>query len=235
MTIPTRIDMARELVGHAKEHRRVAESFLPSFDLIPITTPGSPFPFHIQVRDPVRSPTGPTSLDFNLEVRHAIDDLRSALEYCAYDAYQRFCVTNETSDPSNDREVNFPVVRREQDCSDFNRILDNEHLGELRTKCIPAVSVMIDAQYFRSPAGPWLVNLQELWNEGKHRNLVYYSEGIPEIEITDMATTGSQGPGYRFLRGLRFASTRETVDGFFNQVVDSVAQLVDRMGSALYP
>lgn len=233
MAEPTRIDMARELARHAEQHRRLLESFLPTYDLILSGIPNDPFPFRVTVRPPQRMVGSPTDLDFNLEVRHVVDDLRSALEYCAYDAHERYCRTGLPSEPPYNWKVNFPVVGRNQGPTDFETVLAKEELSELKTKCAPAVDVMRGAQHFASKRGDWLVDLQDLWNEGKHRNLLYQTNGPPEIEVT--AVLPGQGPGYKFLRGLRFSGTRKTLDNFFTVARDEVARIIDEMERALYP
>ena len=226
MADPTRIDMARELIRHADTHRKTMTTFVPQYELVPDGV------FHrLVIHPPMATPVNPSGLDFNLEARHLIDDLRSALEFCAYDAHERFCQPSGAPAPAYYRNVNFPVVRKDQGPADFDRVLDKEELGDLRTRRPDAVDVIRRAQHFLSPQGDWLPKLQELWNEAKHRSLVYYSRGQPFIEV--QGASGG-GPVYKFVGGLTFAKTGDNVEKFLDVTGGEVSQVVEDLGRALY-
>lgn len=80
----TRIEMARELVRHASHHQCVASTRLPQFTVNPIPNKDGTFTVLVSPQSTHRNAN---PYDFNLEIHHCIDDLRSALEYCAFDAH----------------------------------------------------------------------------------------------------------------------------------------------------
>jgi hypothetical protein len=164
--------MARELVRHADHHHNVALSRLPGFTVVPADDDASGYRV-VATAPELRSDASP--FDFNLEIRHLVDDLRSALEFCTYDAHERFCSHLAGDNESVHRLVNFPVTRLGQGEGEFQRQLDLEKLGDLRSSRPAMIDVLRSAQPYASANGPWLPNLQVLWNEGKHRNFVYYS------------------------------------------------------------
>lgn len=128
--------------------------------------------------------------------------------------------------------MNFPVVPVGSGEPEFQKSLDAEQLGDLRSNRPQMVDVIRSAQPFASAKGDWLPNLHTLWNEGKHRNLVYHSR-IQNV-ITVDATSPEEARAVSFVDGLTFSMTGDRVATFLSTSHDEVLRVVDAAGHALY-
>jgi hypothetical protein len=170
------------------------------------------------------------SLDFNLEIRHLLDDLRSALEFCAFDAFERSVPRPYAV--GLDRNLSFLVVPPSKSASAFKKQVATGFPG-LQSVYPGAVAAMESAQHYAQSGDPWLYERHVLWNEGKHRNLVYHSAGPPFIEVGPVDP--SKSPTLRFVDGLTFAKTGKNVEKFVEAATKGAPVTVDLMARALYP
>jgi len=221
--------MARALIRHAEAHRDALRGMRPRGDVS--SEPNGPFGGRLVVTfHPPTSVKPGESLDFNLEIRHLLDDLRSALEFCAFDAFERSVPRPYAA--GLDRKVSFPVVPPPESTSSFKKQVAKAFPG-LQSVYPRAIAAMESAQHYSQSGHPWLYELHVLWNEGKHRNLVYHSAGPPFIEVGPVDP--SKSPTLRFVDGLTFAKTGKNVEKFVEAATNGATATVDLMARALYP
>lgn len=107
-----------------------------------------------------------------IEVKNFVENLRSALDYCAVELFRRYGGSQKAS-----QRIFFPYAKPPQPASEF-RSKQVEH-------CIPGLSAarpdivekLAEYQYF-GHTGNWLPLLMDITNEHKHRQLT------PQIQKT---------------------------------------------------
>lgn len=221
----TRIQVAEALVRHARWHVEHVDSSLPAgfWVLRELRESGQLEVVAVERRE--RPVEGGEAIYWNFEIRHAIDDLRSALEYCAADAFAR---SSGEGTPGYDN-VAFPVCQSQ---TDFDGWIKGR-LPRLRQVYPKVVDVMQTAQPYADPSKNWwLEELHHLWNEGKHRNPHYFLWVVVALPPSD--GSGVLDPR-KIAHGLKFASTKRLLSEFFRAASDGTDLLVRACGSALYP
>jgi hypothetical protein len=106
------------------------------------------------------------NIDVSLQVgiKGVIDNLRSALDYVAYELYDRFGAKT-----GNDR-VYFPIASKVARQNDFKSLV-GKNIPNLPQRYPDMVSVLESFQYFTSSDNSWLPDLATLAIENKHKNL----------------------------------------------------------------
>ncbi|MCI4347098.1 MAG: hypothetical protein L3J97_00575 [Thermoplasmata archaeon] len=167
--------MAQQLVSHAYDHERAAErlcgiGYRQSQAQRPL--PDGRTEVHIRIDLDSTLPTDRIPISFSLEVKHEIEDLRSALEYVAKELQARLTTHYQR------RRAGFPVVRGQPE---FVRFVEERFPGIDRL--FPATREVLEScqdyrlasQKVAFDSGPWLGDLNRLWNESKHSALTYHS------------------------------------------------------------
>lgn len=98
-------------------------------------------------------------------VSQIIEHLRSALDYCAYELYERYGPRPTTRPPVR---VYFPVIRAG---ADWNSVLGKCIPGLCKNR--PDLAAMLEGwQVTKTPDNQWLPDLASLAVESKHRQLI---------------------------------------------------------------
>ncbi len=108
---------------------------------------------------------------WQIEVKHCLEDVRSALDYCAYEVYERVCCTEPSSErPHVHRQVGFPVPKRHDTRAQYATRVEGRIPG-LHRASIPAFEKFLEFGQWSEPPLDWLPSLDENWNIVKHRRL----------------------------------------------------------------
>jgi hypothetical protein len=230
---PTRIDMAEALVRHCRSHLYRIRNGLPHFEVDPSEISDQiPFP---QVKIVNAVPPDPSDpILWEIEVKHGLEDLRSALEYCAMEAYTRSSGPPQPGPKGGPRAVHFPCFEFDPAATEASEILRyedkiNRDFPDLAKVYPDARRLMREAQAFRPSDDLWLRELHDLWNEVKHSNLAYV---VPRQEFITLMPNGPGDP-MQFYQVLRFALTDREVQSFFDIACAKVEKLVDQLRPAL--
>lgn len=214
-TDPTRIEVAESLIHHSALHQL---RFWDELSKLPELT---------------AAPLGEAmerGLFWNFEFKHAIEDLRSALEYGAYDAYERFVCTNHQLG-SVHTHVSFPVAK---DQTEFQKKLTptKDYPGwKFRGRGAQITKVFLSAQPFSAAGDKWLSQLHDVWNEGKHRNPSYFSA---RIRLEPNPALGSVWP-FQVRQELLISSTNRSLRDFFDVATRETGRVVVDLEKVLYP
>lgn len=212
---PNRLEVAEFLVKHAGVHQQRFWSELAKLAQL------AAMPL-IQAME--------SGLFWNFEFRHAIEDLRSALEYGAYDAYERFVCANHQLG-SVHTNVNFPVSDSQADFQKKMSPTGKGSVWKFRSRGAQIEAVFLSAQPFAAGGDSWLTELHDIWNEGKHRNANYYSA---RIRIEPNPTPGTAWP-FLARQELVIASTNRPLADFFDVATRETGRVVADLGKVLYP
>lgn len=214
-TDPTRIEIAGILVRHSAVHQA---QFWAELRRLPEVAALSP------------DQAMERGLFWSFELRHAIEDLRSALEYAAYDAYERFvCIGHQPTWVH--RYVTFPIAGS---LAAFTKKMSPTAKNEpwsFRDRGPKIEAVFASAQPFTAPGDSWLSELHELWNEGKHRNPSYLNV---RIRLEPNPTPGATWP-FLARQELFISSTNRPLLDFFDVATRETGRVVADLGNVLYP
>lgn len=217
--MPTRIDMAAALVQHSGTHQRKLEEHLP---YLTVVGPG-PNPGEVEVGEfPNTTPLQPNEeMDWSLEVRHAIDDLGTALDYCAYEAFSR----SSGEGAKGWKEVYFPVSPTSGQFQSYVR----ERFPKLANTYPAAIGVMESVQPYQSPKNWWLEEHHRLWMEAKHRNLNYLTTEALMLELKGLGPLNPRPVA----QAIRFAITERNMVEFFRVSTAAIGDVNTRLRPAL--
>ncbi len=124
-----------------------------------------------------------------VEIKQILEGLRSALDYCARELYERF--GSSTKAP----RIYFPILRRGAEASDFAKLLDGNIPG-LAAKRGDLGTLLSSFQMSADPSNGWLPDLATLCNQNKHEQLTPQTRReSPELRIS------SGGAGIRIGQG----------------------------------
>jgi hypothetical protein len=169
-------------------------------------------------------------LSWNFEYMHAIEDLRSALEYGAYDAYERFVCSNHQPTTVH-WNVSFPVAASPAAFQEIMTPIKKARVWNFRERGAMITDVFRSAQPFSAPCDSWLRDLHDLWNEGKHRNLNYF--GI-RLRVEPNPVPGTVWP-ILVRQELVISRTSRSLKDFFDVATREAGRVVADLGKALYP
>lgn len=117
--------------------------------------------------------------ELRLSVAQIIENLRAALDYCAYEVY-----TRRVGDPAG-KNIYFPILGPG---ADWGGVLGSKIPG-LSQKDTVAI-LLRSWQVTASPSNQWLADLGELANGHKHRNLV--PQMRKEVATMEVGVPGSK-------------------------------------------
>ena len=103
-------------------------------------------------------------VQLQVAIKGILDGLRSALDYVAYDLYERF------GDRSQNAKVYFPIAAKGARQNDF-RSLAGKNIPGLPDRRPDLVDLLESFQGFASAENQWLPDLATLSIENKHTNL----------------------------------------------------------------
>jgi hypothetical protein len=162
-----RLAMAATLVSHATRH---FDTFTANTDRI--LTKQSPETGHLEITLVHVAPlTAEQELALDIEVKHCVEDLRSALEYAAMQIYERFCCSEpEGIEAHVHRQVTFPVPEMNATEEGFATKIESV-FPELRTRKPDIFNLVMDFRRYASGNEVWIDTLHSAWSEVKHRRL----------------------------------------------------------------
>lgn len=162
-----RLAMASALVSHAERH---FDTFRANTDRI--LTKRDPATGSLSVTLVHAAPLTPLQeLSLDIEVKHCVEDLRSALEYAALEIYERFCCQEPKGEaPHIHRNVTFPVPELETTEEAFSGKIESM-FPELRTNRLDVFDLIVRFRNFVSGQEVWMDTLHSAWSEVKHRRL----------------------------------------------------------------
>ena len=137
------------------------------------------------------------NIDVALQVgiKGIIDNLRSALDYVAYELYDRFGAK------TGNAKVYFPIASREAKQTDFKSLV-GKNIPNLPERYPDIVSVFESFQYFTSSDNSWLPDLAILAIENKHKNFSpQVRKETRELRIQSGGSAVSIGEGSRIQIG----------------------------------
>jgi hypothetical protein len=173
--VSSRFQMAHQLAAHAYEHARAAErlcglGYRTARAIRPL--PNNRIEQHFQFGLDATIPGDQLTVGFVLEVDHAIGDYRAALDFIATEIRARMRLN------PIQRGAGFPVAR---DPAQFQKLMDRR-FPKLDARFPETRAVLESCQDYRQNSrdvpfvsGPWLGDLDKLWNETKHRALTFHS------------------------------------------------------------
>lgn len=108
---------------------------------------------------------GEVSPELRADILDIVSYLRSALDYCARELYERYATpTRKGTRPSH---IGFPVLVPP---GDWRSLLGSRLHG--LEKCRPDLAKLLEGyQVTTAPDNQWLVDLHSLWTESKHDHL----------------------------------------------------------------
>jgi hypothetical protein len=214
-TDPTRLEVSECLVLHSVRHQKEVWSELAKLREL-LTMPGG-IPME-------------RGLHWNFEFRHAVEDLRSALEYGAYDAYERFVCSSHPAG-SVHRGVHFPVADSPTEFTGNMSTTKKDPVWTFRERGTAIEGVFLSAQPFSAPGDPWLRQLHDIWNEGKHRNANYFGSRLRYDPNPD-----SKSPWPTLVRQeLVISQPDRPLQDFFDVATRETGRVISALGNVLYP
>jgi hypothetical protein len=165
-----RFEMALYLVGHARRH---FEEFSAHTRDLRFATVDDPAGGKIMVISPKEAtPVTPgDELALEAEVKHCVEDLRSALEYVAMEIYERACCSLSSAPGSHDHEsVAFPVPRPGEAEARTSDRIQSIFPGLART--FPdTFQLLFSCRELVSDPTVWLNTVHSAWTRTKHHRL----------------------------------------------------------------
>ena len=138
----SRFDDARELVTHSEEM---------------LTTIGN---LHQQsLEEQLARPT------LLIEVKNFMENLRSALDYCAFALFEKYGHSTKATP-----KINFPYTKLTDDRSKFRSEIVERSIPGLLTSRPDIVDKLESYQHFGN-TGNWLPHFMDITNENKHEQL----------------------------------------------------------------
>jgi len=162
-----RLAMARTLVTHARGH---FEFFQAHTDRL-LSEPGAK-PKTIVVRILHAAPLPPGN-DFALEmeIKHCVEDLRSALEYAAMEVYERCCCRREKEGEAHvHTNVTFPIPEIGHPLEEYSAKVE-AMFPRLKEDRSDLFGLIVGFHRFAGDKVVWLDTLHTAWSEVKHRRL----------------------------------------------------------------
>lgn len=164
------------------------------------------------------------SIDDGLKVRvkRILENLRSALDYCAHSLCSSFCTCGASG-----ARVYFPIADKSARPTDFPSVVGKKILG--LPKAAPSIVTLLSTfQAFHSSDNDWLPDLATLCNENKHEQLTPQTRTEIESIVVESGTgTVSWNPkAVRFEAGVSICGV--PVDPGTQMPVPSNTQSVKR-------
>jgi len=162
-----RLRMAGALVAHAEDH---FNAFSARVDRI--LAGKSPDTGHIAITVVRVAPLSrEQELALDIEVKHCVEDLHSALEYAAMEIYEQYCCTEPSTDePHVHRQVTFPVPEVNSTEEAFATKVEAV-FPHLQSHSKVAFDLVMGFRRFASGNEVWVDTLHSVWSEVKHRRL----------------------------------------------------------------
>lgn len=134
------------------------------------------------------SEEGAVSAALRIAIRDYLGDVRSSLDYLAWDIFTEKCEGNIASNKVErvKKLINFPIF-------DTKDTFDSKMAERFNGLTPEIISVLESVQSYQDPSGiSWLKLLQELNNENKHRNLSRQKKRTLQ-NISDLHYKGPKG------------------------------------------
>lgn len=128
-----------------------------------------------------------TSSELKIAVKHVLEDLRSALDYCARELHCRF------GSGGKDTKVYFPIAKKGAKESDFKSLV-GKNLPGLQDQRQDLVDLLASFEEFAGVDNVWLPDLATLSVENKHEQLTPQQRvAIEEQRSESMRITAQPG------------------------------------------
>jgi hypothetical protein len=161
-----RWSMARALVAHARIHLDLFNRHTQGLFFDTTRSPGS---ITLLVRPATPLPADVEML-LEVESKHAVEDLRSSLEYLAMEIFEQVCCHDSGPQPHEHRSVTFPVPTPQATLEQHVARVAQVFPG-LRETNRPLFDLLAGCWTFTRGDTVWLDTIQTVWNEVKHRRL----------------------------------------------------------------
>jgi hypothetical protein len=165
-----RFEMALYLVGHARRH---FEDFSAHTRDLQFSTVDNPAGGKVMIVSPREAtPVAPgDELALEAEVKHCVEDLRSALEYVAMEIYERACCSQSHESEAHDHEsVTFPVPHPGEGETRTADRIQSIFPGLART--FPdTFQLLFECRELVSSPTVWLDTVHSAWTRNKHHRL----------------------------------------------------------------
>lgn len=102
--------------------------------------------------------------DLSINLKHILEDLRSILDYIAFDLFNKYC-----SNINPNKKIYFPYCNEDKNEVDYIKIIERNFPG-LYEKQKNIYSILSSCQHYNDHS-KWLIKLADLTNEVKHKNL----------------------------------------------------------------
>lgn len=179
-----------------------------------------------------------------IEVKNFVENLRSALDYCAVELFRRYGGSKKPS-----QHIFFPYAKPPQPVSEFKSKQVEHCIPGLSTARPDIVETVAAYQYF-GHTGNWLHLLMKITNEHKHEQLtpqiqktyetIAITATIPdgetmEIDLTQIPLKPTPAKPYHgtvgTLTGLEFSTTGIMVKPFLEHCLRNVRRIVDDLSA----
>lgn len=218
--------MARELLAHAVGHFQVVRAGLDEFVAGWETDKdGNPVARWV-LRRGDRAAAG---LLWEIELKHCLEDLRSALDYCAYEVYERICCEEPSAPrPHVHMNVRFPIPDYQESEKDFERRVLVDVPG-LKKGGHPVVSTFVGFTRYARPGTSWLPVIDEKWQIVKHRHLTVPSTRSGKV----VAVTGGSPEGFPAIKVRLFDTNPPSeVISTMTGALDGVREIIEELEKA---
>jgi hypothetical protein len=165
--------MAEALLRHADGHFKIVHAGVPDLVINRADVGGGRFVDTYSIL-PAKDVGG--ELAWQIEVKHCLEDLRSALDYCAFEVYERACCRQPVSAlPHVHTDVRFPIPMQDQSPREYGERVDRD-IPRLAKESPTAIAAFVSFLKHATGNQVWLTTLDANWNIVKHRHLVVAQE-----------------------------------------------------------
>jgi hypothetical protein len=217
-----RLAMARALVSHARLHFDFFQSHTDR-----LLAERSPESGVVTIRI-VRAAALPPGNEFALEMelKHSVEDLRSALEYAAMEVYERWCCGRDLgAEPHVHRNVTFPIPELGSSREAYSAKVDSIFAG-LRAARSNVFDLIVAFHRFAGENVVWLDTIHSAWSEVKHRRLGR-SEKPMKVMIPGMDLAAAPS-----VQIFYFPGTTRAVDPNLSAAIKEIGEFLASLASA---
>ncbi len=182
---------------------------------------------------------------FLIEVKNFMENLRSALDYCARGLFAKYGHSNKANP-----QIYFPYARPPDHKIKFrNEIVERSIPGVLASR--PDIVDMLETYQYFGNTGNWLPLFMRITNENKHEELTPQVEkqyaavaisgtipagGTVKIDLTNIPLGGGPDKPFHAVagtwNGLEFTSTGVLVMPHLEHALRNVIRIVDELSAA---
>jgi hypothetical protein len=218
-----RIEMAKALVGHARRHFEYFQAHTDQLLARKNPTTGG---IEVTIRRAMPL-TSEGELTLEMEVKHCVEDLRSALEYLAMEVYEECCCLDETGREDHiHREVTFPIPSLGMSAEEYLSKVRGT-FPNLQTTSTEVFALLAACHRFAHGNEVWLDTLHSAWSELKHRRLGRASKPM-KVVVAGMNLANAPSVDVFY-----FPGTTRAIDPNLGAAFREIEPLVTAVGASL--